>query len=115
MKHVIAVLAVGPALLLPSAGVVFAANPHPYTTSGTGQPGSNNGISCGGPNATSAPAGGANGKVSPFNTVDPTRAPRYAGNPLNPTYQGPGGAMEGNPLHSVSQYDVACFQATQHP
>jgi hypothetical protein len=113
MKHLTASLAMSACLLLASAGVALAANPHPFTTSGKGQPGSNNGISCGGANATSAPSGAANGGGSPFNP-DPTKPNgiTYAGNPGNPTAQ-PGGV--GNPLHSVSQYDVACFQATQMP
>ena len=113
MKHVIASLIIGACLLLPSAGVVLAANPHPSTTSGTAQPGSNNGISCGGTNATSAPSGAANGNGSPFNPTPTTpNGITYAGNSGNPTAQ-PGGV--GNPLHAVSQYDVACFQATQMP
>jgi hypothetical protein len=110
MKHIMASLTIGACLLLPSAGVALAADPHPFTT-GTGQPGSNNGISCGGANATSAPS--VNGNGSPFNPT-PTKPNgiTYAGNTGNPTAQ-PGGV--GNPLHAVSQYDVACFQATQMP
>jgi len=38
---------------------------------------------------------------SPFN---PNAAPPYAGNPGNPATN----------THAVSQYDVACFQLTQH-
>jgi hypothetical protein len=81
-------------------------------TSGTGQPGSNNGIECGGANATSTPSGAVNGNGSPFNPAPTTpNGIVYAGNPGNPT--APGGV--GNPAHAVSQYDVACFQATQMP
>jgi hypothetical protein len=119
MKYVIAVLTVGACLLLPSAGVVFAADPHPSTTTGTGQPGTNNGISCGGTIGTGpltgtvitgAPAGGTQGNVSPFNTFDPTRAPVYAGN------SGNGGFDKGvGSPNSISQYDVACFQQSQKP
>jgi hypothetical protein len=112
MKHAIASLIIGACVLLASAGVVLARNPHPSTTSGTGQPGSNNGIACGGAGATSTPSGAVNGGGSPFNP-DPTKPNgiTYAGNTGNPT--APGGV--GNPLHAVSQYDVACFQATQMP
>jgi hypothetical protein len=112
MKHVTASLAIGACLLLGSAGIALAANPHHFTTSPTGQPGTNNGISCGDANATSAPSGAVNGGGSPFNP-DPTKPNGivYAGNTGNPT--GPGGV--GNPAHAVSQYDVACFQATQMP
>ena len=112
MKHVIASLTIGACLLLPSAGVVLAANPHPSTTSGTGQPGSNNGISCGGTNATSAPSGSVNGNGSPFNPTPTTpNGITYAGNMGNPT--GPGGVASGTANSAaVSQYDVACFQAT---
>jgi len=44
MKRMTASLAIGACLLLASAGVALAEDPHPSTTSGTGQPGSNNGI-----------------------------------------------------------------------
>jgi hypothetical protein len=116
MKHVVASLTIGACLLLPSAGVVLAANRHlsnPSTVSGTGkgQPGSNHGTSCntgsvgpgpGGSVSASNPSG-TNG--SPFNQAI---AKTYAGNPGNPT--GPGGTANANPA-AVSQYDVACFQA----
>lgn len=109
MKHVILSLAIGGALTLGSAGLVLAADPHPSTTSGTGQPGSNNGISCN----TGAVGPGPGGSVNAINPAgtngspfDPAVAKTYAGNPGNPT--APGGV--GNPAHAVSQYDVACFQ-----
>jgi hypothetical protein len=104
MKQLLTSLTIGACLVLPSAGVVLAANPHPSTTTGTGQPGSNNGISC---NVTvgPGPGGSANGLGSPFN---PSVTPPYAGNPGNPT-SAPG--TNANTAHAVSQYDVACFQA----
>jgi hypothetical protein len=119
MKHVLAPLTVAACLLLPSAGVVLAANPH--TVTGTsGQPGTNNGITC---NSTTAggvvigggPGGSAAGNGSAFNTGTSTTPPflptPYAGNPGNPTNpMAPGGGV-GNPAHAVAQYDVACFQA----
>jgi HlyD family secretion protein len=60
MKHIATSVIIGALLVVPTVGAASAANPHPSTTSGTGQPGSNNGISCGGPGATSAPSGASN-------------------------------------------------------
>jgi hypothetical protein len=110
MKHAIASLTIGACLLLPSAGVVLAANPHssnPSTVSGSGkgQPGSNHGTSCNTGSVGPGPGGSVSANGSPFN---PAVTPPYAGNPGNPT--GPGGTANANPA-AVSQYDVACFQA----
>ncbi|WP_194458494.1 adenylate cyclase [Bradyrhizobium sp. CCBAU 53421] len=113
MKRMTASLAIGACLLLASAGVALAANPHPSTTSGKGQPGSNNGVACNTGSVGGGPGGSANGGGSPFNPTPTTpNGIVYAGNPGNPTAQ-PGGV--GNPDHAVSQYDVACFQASQMP
>src|SRR5258708_28085825 len=104
MKNSIHSFLVGACMLLPSAGMVLAANPHTFTMT-KGQPGTTNGITCSqtvGP----GPGGSANGIASPFN---PTATPPYAGNPGNPT--GPGGAVTTANPAAVSQYDVACFQA----
>ena len=105
MKQLLTSLTIGACLVLPSAGVVLAANPHPSTTTGTGQPGSNNGIACNTGSVGGGPGGSANGLGSPFN---PSVTPPYAGNPGNPT-SAPG--TNANTAHAVSQYDVACFQA----
>ena len=108
MKHAIASLTLGACLLLPSAGVLMAANPHNPTT-GTGmpgQPGTTNGITCNTGSVGPGPGGSANGNGSPFNTAV---TPPYAGNMGNPT--GPGGAVTTANGAAVSQYDVACFQA----
>jgi hypothetical protein len=105
MKHAIASLAVGACLLLPSAGLVLAANPHTVTMT-KGQPGTTNGITCNTGSVGGGPGGSANGNGSPFN---PAVTPPYAGNPGNPT--GPGGAVTTANPAAVSQYDVACFQA----
>jgi hypothetical protein len=54
-----------------------------------------------------APGNTANSPGSPFNEVTPgTAGPLYAGN----------GANTGTPANgaAVSQYDVACFQLSQH-
>src|SRR5258708_39896072 len=117
MKHVIASLTIGACLLLPSAGLVLAADPHssnPSTVSGPGkgQPGSSAGVSCtvsanalqvpGGSGTASNPSG-TNG--SPFNQAI---AKTYAGNPGSPT------TAPGSPASSraVSQYDGACLQVS---
>ncbi len=112
MKLKTASLAIGAGLLLAAAGVAHAADPHNFTTSPTGQPGTNNGISCGSAIAGSPPSGAVNGGGSPFNP-DPTKPNgiTYAGNMGNPTFD----KGVGNPAHAVSQYDVACFQASQVP
>jgi hypothetical protein len=113
MKQFMTALTISTCLLFP-AGVVFAANPHTVTGT-TGQPGTNNGISC---NSTTAgglmigggPGGSVNANGSPFN---PNVVKTYAGNVGNPT--GPGGTSHANTAHAVSQYDVACFQHSQMP
>src|SRR5262245_25555513 len=81
MKQIIASLSISACLLLPSAGVVLADNPHtsPLFTgaAGPGQPGTNNGITCnttttvpGGGTITvgGGPGGSASGGGSAFNT-----------------------------------------------
>ena len=113
MKHVIGSLSIGAFILLSSATMVLAANPH--TATGTkGQPGQANpatGLQCGGTTAVggapiaSAPGNGnvANAVNSPYGSSPPA----YAGSAGNPTID----KAVGNPAHSVSEYDVACFQA----
>jgi|SRR6516164_11603679 hypothetical protein len=110
MKHVVASLTIGASLLLPSAGVVFAADPHLVTGSKTpGRPGGGGvGISCqgvagGGPPGVTVglpPGQIGSGSQSPFVTDKQYAGTAGAGNSAN--------AM-GSPQ---SQYDVACFQ---HP
>lgn len=112
MKHSLVFLTFSACLLIPAAAL--AANPHPVTTSKTGQPGTNNGITCNmspagiaaAPGNPSANGSAANAMNSPFGASPPP----YAGNPGNPT--GPGGAVT-PPSHNpiASQYDVSCFQA----
>lgn len=98
MKPVIASLTIGACLLLPSVGVVLAANPHsPSNPAGqpTGQPSQ----SCGSTAAPNTPGNAVEAAGSAFNPAG--QAPSvYAGQqPQNST----------NPK-SVAQYDVACFQ-----
>jgi hypothetical protein len=108
MKHLIVSLTIGACLLLPSAGVVFATDPHNLVPGSTGRPGSGGvGIQCGG-----TAVGGTNATVTP----PPGQAQTGASNSspfLNSSkeYAGAGagksGAAGGAP---ASQYDVACFQ-----
>ncbi len=99
MKHVIGSLTVGACLLLASPAVVLA----------TGQPGSSAGVTCGSPGATVTPGNAANANGSPFN---PNVAKTYAGNlgsPTNPDSLNANGHASPN---AVSQYDIACKNAT---
>lgn len=123
MKPIVATVT-SACLLLSSAGVVLADNPHnPVTGTGTkGQPGAFNGTTCGSiagpPGTTQVYPGNGTGVKSPFNTTGGGVAPNYAGNSGNPTDPTGGGNANGtvanNSAHAVSEYDVACFQATQH-
>src|SRR5260370_25004793 len=115
MKHLLATLTVGVCLLLPSAGVVLAANPHTVTGT-TGQPGTNNGITCnstttGGVVIGGGPGGSTSGNGSAFNTGTSTTPPflptPYAGNPGNPAAPGGGG----HPSPPLPPYAVPCFPA----
>src|SRR5262245_5514491 len=95
MKHVIASLTIGACLLLPSAGVVFAADihggpvgPHPggigqVPGATNGQPGTGGaGASCGAAGATPPPGQAHNSSVdSPFNATSKVYAGAGAGNP----------------------------------
>jgi hypothetical protein len=118
MKHMLASLTIGACLLLPSAGVVLAANLHttpPSSISGTGkgQTGSNpnppnsanpNGHACGTSGGTAGPSAGAIASPgSPFAGAAGVAGGQYAG----------AGANTGTPANSAaaSMYDNACFQA----
>jgi hypothetical protein len=97
MKRLVLAFAVAAALALPSAGVALADNPH--TGGSTGQPSQ----SCQATSPENTPGNAANAPGSPFNP-DGNAGTHYAGTqPQN----------SNNPK-SVSQYDVACFQQTQH-
>lgn len=101
MKHAFASLTIGICLMLSPTGSAFA----------TGQPGASSGVACGvTPNALVTPGHAANAanpagtNGSPFNQ---SVAKQYAGNPGNPTTSN--GHASAN---AVSQYDVACRNAT---
>jgi hypothetical protein len=91
---------IGGALLLPATAAFATPSPN-----GPGQPGAP-GTTCGSPNATSTPGKAADAN-SPFNP-DGNAAQHYAGNP------GTSSLEHSNSPHAVSQYDIACFQQTQH-
>jgi hypothetical protein len=116
MKQIIASLSISACLLLPSAGVVFATDPHnPVTGTGTtGQPGSINGISCNTGAVGAGPGGSVSANGSPFNT---SVTKGYAGgpgpNPTNPV-GGHANVITHAVDHAVSEYDVACFQHSVH-
>ena len=87
------------ALAFPPVTSVFAASP------GTqGQPGQ----TCLSSTAPSEPGQAANAPGSAFNETGPGKAGTvYAGNGVS--------ATTANSSNAVSQYDVACFQVSQHP
>jgi hypothetical protein len=84
-----------------TVATVFA-TPSP---NGPGQPGAP-GTTCGSPGATQTPGNSASNTGSPF--AGGTSDSHYAGNP------GTASLAHANSPHAVSQYDIACFQATQH-
>jgi hypothetical protein len=94
MKRLIACSAMGLSLV---AGSSLALANNPHSGGARGQPSQSCQMSL------STPGGAAGARGSPFNPSG-VAGTRYAGaQPQN----------SNNP-HSVSQYDVACFQQTQH-
>jgi hypothetical protein len=107
MKRLMTALAVAAALTVPSGGLALADNFH--TSGTTGQPDPmHNGIACGNPGSTLTPGKTVTSSGTPFNSNN-TKV--YAGNSGNPTTDTNSPAFN---LQPVSQYDVACFQQTQH-
>jgi hypothetical protein len=98
MRRLVVAFAVAAALALPSAGVTLADDPHSGGT--TGQPSQ----SC---QATDPPAFPGNTANAPGSAFNGSAGNVYA----NPGSQG--GVSSGN-SHVAAQYDVACFQQTQH-
>ena len=129
MKHVVASLTIGACLLVSSAGVVFATDPHPpggvgHTGGAGGIPGVTNGqpgtqpsplpggASCG-TLTGGAPRGqlaGGLSSMSPFalDAAVPQIQKNYAGTSTNP-------GNSADNAHANSQYDVACFQHMTTP
>jgi hypothetical protein len=117
MKHLIVSLTIGACLLLPSAGVVFATDPHKGAgglTVQTGRPGSGGaGANCG-TLTTGAPPGQA--LMGPSNTANSPFALDVLMPGVGKAYAGAGAGKSASAAGSpASQYDVACFQASQHP
>ena len=77
---------------------VAYANPSP---NGIGQPGAP-GTTCGSPGAENSPPGQL--KYAFLNIA----AVHYAGSPGTPSLE------HANSVHAISQYDIACYQVTQH-
>ena len=114
MKHLTTSLIIGACLLVSSAGVVFAENPHGVNGVTKGQPGTQPGGALGGASCGTLSGGTAGGppgqlgagglsSMSPFALDVVGLQKNYAGTPTNP------GNSASN-AHANSQYDVACFQ-----
>lgn len=88
--------------VLLSAGSAFAV---PSPTGSPGQPGAP-GTTCGSQDAVQTPGHSASNSGSPF--AGGTSDSHYAGNP------GTSSLAHANSAKAVSQYDIACFQQTQH-
>lgn len=107
MKRLMTALVVAAALTVPSGGLALADNFH--TGGSTGQPDPmHTGIACGTPGSTLTPGKTVSSSGTPFN---PANTKVYAGNLGNPTTDPNSPAFNPQP---VSQYDVACYQQTQH-
>ena len=102
MKYIIASLAIGACLVLPSAEAVFAAQPGADCGSVGVAPG----------NSTGAvnPAG-TNGSPYASDTTTSTFTKNYAGSGTNPTAS----PTHPNSPHAVSQYDIACVNVSTTP
>jgi opacity protein-like surface antigen len=98
MKRILAAVALAATLVIPAAHAALAADPH--SGGSTGQPSQ----SC---QDTNPPAFPGNTGNSPGSAFNGSAGAVYA----NPDAQG--GTSSGN-SHVVAQYDVACFQQTQH-
>ncbi len=85
------------------AGTVVLATTSP---NGPGQPGAP-GTTCGSANATATPGASGGAPGSPFNP-NGTSGGVYAGNP------GTASSAVAGSTHAVSQYDIACFQVSNH-
>ena len=92
--------------LLGSAAVLFAVAASPAlgagNPSGTGQPSQ----TCLSSTAPSEPGNSSSASGSAFNENGGTAGDVYAGNGVS--------ATTANSSHAVSQYDVACYQVSQH-
>lgn len=111
MKHLVTSLTIGAFLLLPSAGDVFADNPHGGPAMGMGQLGTG-GTGAAGCGATQPSPPGQVGNLntnSPFPTspLGPNSPPSYAGAGTGNYGAGTTGVPN---THANSQYDNACLR-----
>jgi len=107
MKRFMPCLAIGVCMLLPAAGIALAADPH--TGGSTGQPSQ----TCLSSTAPTEPGNAASARGSAFN--EPNPATGSSGGIAGGVYAGNGqSATSSNSSHSVAQYDVACFQVSNH-
>jgi len=98
MRKLFAAVAVASLFAIPTANALAAGNP-----SGTGQPSQ----TCLSSTAPMEPGHAATAPGSAFNETGPgTAGTVYAGNGVSATTAGSS--------HAVSQYDVACYQVSQH-
>lgn len=98
MRMLLMALLVAGVCAFAAAGAFAAPNP-----SGTGQPSQ----TCLSSTAPTEPGNAANASGSAFNETGPGKAGTvYAGNGVS--------ATTANSSHAVSQYDVACYQVSQH-
>jgi len=117
MKHLIVSLTIGACLLLPSAGVVFAENPHGAAATlgvtkgqpGTQPGGASGGASCGTLAGGVGPPGQAIGDSGSSISSSVTSPFALDAMGLSKNYAGSAG-NSGSNAHANSQYDVACFQ-----
>ena len=89
------------ALAFPLASPAFA----DQSPNGPGQPGAP-GTTCGSSDAMDTPGGAAAAMGSPFNP-NGTAGMHYAGNPGTPS-------LANGSSTAISQYDIACFQVSNH-
>jgi hypothetical protein len=114
MKHLITSLTIGAFLLLPSAGAVFAQNPHGGPAMGAGQlgTGGTGAASCGGTQLSPPGQVGNPNTNSPFPTsaAGPNSPPNYAGTVGVGTGNYGAGTTGVVNVHANSQYDNACLR-----
>ncbi len=96
MKKLLLLVIVG----LFAVGMISVAFADP-SPNGPGQPGAP-GTTCGSPGAENSPPGLLTDAFLNIASL------RYAGSPDTPS------AENANSIHAISQYDIACFQVTQH-
>lgn len=102
MKGLLLVVVAALLTILPAAVPAFAA---PSPTGSPGQPGAFNGTTC--QIYPTTPGNSVNAPGSVFNP-NGRAGLVYAGNP------GTASLAHSNSIHSVSEYDIACFQQSQH-